>query len=212
MNHKRNFGVEQLEPKLLPTLVFVLNGNAFAEAKPNSTVTQGAANILMEHGDRAVQLTTPAIDSPAAFYQVANQIRAISKGRPIGLFGFSSGGSLALRLAGLPSLNVRAAAAYYAPPDLKDYLGYHKGDRFYRVVGSNVRFNKGIINLLSGPSSTTAYLVSAFGLRDQNIVPSRSAAVFHQDFPSGHAYFYQGPHGVDATADPVALNDFLAHL
>ena len=117
---------------MLPTLVFVFNGNAYAEAKPNSTLTQGAANILMAHGDRAVQLTTPAMDSPAAFYQLANEIRAISKGQPIGLMGFSAGGTLALRLAGLPRLNVKAAVSYYGPPDLRDWLGFHKGDRFYR--------------------------------------------------------------------------------
>src|SRR5438270_13965709 len=94
---------EPFEPRMLPSLVFVLNGNAFAEAKPN-LITQLAADQLLRHGDRAVQLTTPAMNSPGAFYQLAEVIRAMSRGRPIGLMGFSAGGTLAMRLAGLPGL------------------------------------------------------------------------------------------------------------
>jgi dienelactone hydrolase len=211
MKNARRPSLEHLESRTLQTLVFVFNGNAYADAKPNE-LTQSAALLLSAHGDRAVQLSTPAMNNPGAFYGLANEIRSISKGRPIGLLGFSSGGTLALRLAGVPSLNVRTAAAYYGPPDLRDYLHFHKGDRFDRVVGPNVQFNRGAIAVLSGPSSTTAYVIDAFGLRDHNVVASRSAADFQRDFPQGHAYFYPGPHGVPATADPAALKDFLAHL
>jgi surfactin synthase thioesterase subunit len=211
MKRMRKPVVEQLETKLLPTPVFVFNGNGFAEATPNQ-LTQNAADILAAHGDRAVQLATPAMNGPAAFYQLANEIRSISKGQPIGLMGFSAGGTLALRLASLPGLNVRAAVSYYGPPDLSAWLSYHKGDRFYAKVTSDTHFNKGIIKLLSGVSGSNARLIDAFGLRDHNVVSSFSSAVFRRDFPLGQVYFYPGPHGVGAKAQPAALADFLTHL
>ena len=52
---------------MLPTLVFVFNGNAFAAAKPDQAQTQLAAQQLIKHGDRAIQLATPAMDSPSRF-------------------------------------------------------------------------------------------------------------------------------------------------
>ena len=211
MKRSPRLAVEQLETKLLPTLVFVFNGNGFAESKPDQN-TQIAADLVSSHGNRAVQLATPAMDGPAAFYQLAREIRAISKGQPIGLLGFSAGGTLALRLANLPGLNVRAAIGYYGPPDLRDWLAFHKGDRFFAKVTSDVHFNKGIIKLLSGPSNSNARLIDAFGLRDQNVVSSFSSSDFHRDFPLGQVYFYPGPHGVGAKAQPAALKDFLDHL
>ena len=51
MKPTRKPALEQLETKLLPTLVFVFNGNGYAEAKPNQ-ITQNAADILNAHGDR----------------------------------------------------------------------------------------------------------------------------------------------------------------
>ena len=122
--------------------------------------------------------------------------------------GFSAGGTLALRLANLPGLNVRAAIGYYGPPDLRDWLSFHRGDRFFAKVTSDVHFNKGIIKLLSGPSDSNARLIDAFGLRDQNVVSSFSSSVFHRDFPLGQVYFYPGPHGVGAKAQPAALAGF----
>jgi dienelactone hydrolase len=204
--------IEQFESRFLPTLVFVFNGNAFAAAKADNQLTQNAAEELMAHGDPAVQMNTPPMSSPAAFYQVANQIRAISKGRPIGLMGFSAGGSLALRLSELPTLNVRAALGFYGPPDLSDLLQYNKGDRVYRRVITGVRLDNGIIRLLSGPSDTGAYVIDAFGLRDRVVVAAPSTASSDRDFPDGHVYYYSGPHGVEVGADPAAFKDFLAHL
>ncbi len=84
--------VEQCESRMLPTLVFVFNGNAFAASKPDGPHTQLAASQLMQHGDRAVQLSTPAMESPADFYALVHEIRSISKGQPIGLMGFSAWG------------------------------------------------------------------------------------------------------------------------
>ena len=204
--------IEQLEPRMLPTLVFVFNGNAFAAAKADNPLTETAAQQLIANGDRAVQMNTPAMNSPAAFYGLAREIRAVSKGQPIGLLGFSAGGSLALRLSGLPGLNVRAALSYYGPPDLRDWLQYHKGDRDYLGVTTHVQLDQGIITLLSGPSDTAAYVIDAFGLRDPVVVASNSTASFHGDFPDGRVFYYPGTHGVGTGADPAAFKDLLAHL
>jgi hypothetical protein len=203
---------DQLQGRVLQTLVFVFNGNAFAQSAPDVPHTQLAADQLIKHGDRAVQLGTPAMESPAGFYQLAHEVLALSKGQPIGLVGFSAGGTLATRLAGVRALNVTAVMNYYGPPDLRDYLDYHYGDRYYRVVGNNVHFNGGIINLLSGPSSATAYIVNAFGLRDRNVVASVSTASFDRDFQYGETFDYPGPHGVTLFADYPAFQAFLAHL
>jgi hypothetical protein len=204
--------IEQFEPRLLQTLVFVFNGDGLAAAKPNQLQTQLAAQQLIRHGDRAVQMATPAMNSPSAFHHLADEIRAISKGQPIGLMGFSAGGALAMRLAGVPELNVRAVMSYYGPPDLRDWLNYHHGDRYYQWVTSHVQLDHGIINLLSGVSTSTAYIVSAFGLRDRNIVSSVSTVGFDRDFPGGHVYYYDGPHGVTLYADYPAFQSFVAHL
>jgi Dienelactone hydrolase family len=211
MKPSRQASIEQLEPRSLSTLVFVFNGNAFAEAKPNQ-LTQSTAELLNSHDDRAIQLTMPAMDGPGAFYQVANEVRSLSKGRPIGLLGFSAGGTLALRLAGVSGLNVKAVAAFYGPPDLRDWLQYHHGDRDYRFVTTHVQLDPAIINLLSGPSATSAYVIDAFGLLDHNVVAGPSTVSFERDFPDGRVYDYAGPHGVKPTADPAALADFLNHL
>ena len=211
MKRGRQPSVELLETRTLSTLVFVFNGNGYAEATPNQ-LTQTTAGLLNGHGDRAIQLTMPAMNGAAAFYRVGNEVRSLSKGQPIGLVGFSAGGTLALRLAGLPGLDVKAVAAFYGPPDLSDWLKYHHGDRDYRFVTSHVQLDMAIIRLLSGPSTTSAYLIDAFGLRDHNVAAAPSTASFNRDFPGGHVYYYPGPHGVLPTADPAAFNDFLSHL
>jgi dienelactone hydrolase len=211
MKRGRQASIEQLEPRSLLTVVFVFNGNGYAEATPNQ-LTQGTAELLNSHGDRAIQLTMPAMNGPGAFNQVASEVRSLSKGQPIGLIGFSAGGSLALRLAGVSGLNVKAAAAYYGPPDLADWLQYHHGDRDYRYVTSHVHLNAAVVRLFSGPSDTSAYVIDAFGTRDHNVVAGPSTTYFNQDFPDGHVYYYDGPHGVSPTADPEALSDFLSHL
>ena len=204
--------IEQFEPRLLPTLVFIFNGNGYAEAKPNLAQTQLAAAQLAAHGDTAVQLTTPPMNSPSAFYGLADEIRAISKGKPIGLMGFSAGGGLALHLAGIADLNVQAVLSYYGPPDLRDWLNYHHGDRYYRWVTSHVDFDDGIINLLSGVSDSHSYNIDVFGQKDHNVVASMSTASFDRDFPGGQVYYYDGPHGVSLYANFSAFNDFVSHL
>jgi hypothetical protein len=203
---------EQFEPRMLPTLVFVFNGNALAEAKPDKIHTQLAAQQLIAHGDRAVQLTTPAMNSPRDFYQLADEIHAISKGQPIGLMGFSAGGTLAIRLSQVARLNVKAAMNYYGAPDLADWLKYHRGDRFYKYVTTHIHFDSGIIALLSGPSPSRAFVVSAFGLADHNCVSSVSTASVNRDFQHGQVFDYPGGHGVSLYADYAAFEDFLSHL
>ena len=202
---------EQFEPRMLPTLVFVFNGNAFAASKPDRT-THLAADQLVQHGDRAIQLPTPAMDSPAVFYQLANEVRRMSRGQPIGLMGFSAGGALAMRLAGLRNLNVKAVMNYYGPPDFRDWLAYHRGDRYFQSVTSHFQVTPGFVRLMSGPSATQAYIVNAFGLRDQTVVSSISTSSFDRDFQQGQVYYYRGPHGVTLYACYRAFADFLAHL
>jgi hypothetical protein len=204
--------IEAFEPRLLPTMVFVFNGNGYAEARPDTIHTQLAADKLTTLGDLPVQMTAPAMSSPRAFDELADEIRAISHGQPIGLMGFSSGGGLALRLSGVPDLNVQAVMSYYGPPDLSDWLNYHFGDRYFRWVTGHVHFDRGIINLLSGVSDSDAYIVTAFGLTDKNVVASMSTASFDHDFPAGHLYYYDGPHGVSLYADLPAFEDFVSHL
>jgi hypothetical protein len=203
---------EQFESRFLPTLVFIFDGNAFAEAKPNQQLTQTAAQQLMALDDHAVQMTTPAMTSPAAFYQVAAQIQKTSKGQPIGLLGFSAGGTLALRLSSIAGLNVRAALSYYGPPDFADWLNFHRGDRFYRKVTSMTHFSAGIVKLLSGVSYSNAQVIDVFGMRDKNVVSSQSTASFYRDFPDGRVYHFSGGHGVNIYADYPAFKDFVSHL
>jgi hypothetical protein len=203
--------LEQCESRIYPTLVFIFNGNALAEAPP-AYRTQLAADQLREHGDRAIQMTTPAMDGPRAFYELADRIRKLSHGQPIGLMGFSAGGALAMRLAGQPGLEVTAVMNYYGPPDLDAWIAYHKDDRYYRYVVSHVHLTSGVVKLLSGPSTSEAYFVNAFGLRDRNVVSSVSSASFDKDFQHGAVYTYDGPHGVTLDADRHAFDDFLDHL
>jgi len=58
---------------MLPTLVFVLNGNAFAATTPSRN-TQLSADLLEHFGDRVIQLATPPIATPSAFYSLANKL------------------------------------------------------------------------------------------------------------------------------------------
>jgi Dienelactone hydrolase family len=203
---------EQIETRLLQTLVFVFNGNAFSASKPDTEQTGLAAQQLILHGDRAIQLSTPEMDSPRAFYHLAAEIRTLSQGRPIGLMGFSAGGALAMRLAGVADLHVQAVMSFYGVPDLRDWLNEHRGDRYYEYVTSRVHFDSGIINLLSGPSPASADIVSAFGLDDHNVVSSLSTQSFDRDFPHGQVFYYPGPHGVTLNADLPAFDTFLADL
>jgi len=207
----RNLTYEQCEDRALLTLIFVLNGNAFSATSP-SILTANAAQVLDSAGNHAVQISTPSINTAGAFYGVARQIESLSHGRPIGIVGFSAGGTLAARLSGVKSLHVNAALDYYGPPSLSDYLKYHKGDRFDAYVLSHVHFTRSAINVLSGPCDTSAYVVSAFGRHDRNVVASVSTSSLHQDFPTAHVYYYARGHGVSISASPQALQDFLVHV
>lgn len=195
----------------MPTLVFSLPGNAFAAAKAGG-VTVGAAKVLQETGNQSIQLDTPTLSTPAAFNGLVRQIRDLSHGQPIGIIGFSAGGTWALRLAGVSSLHVKAALDFYGPPDLRDYFAYHGHDQFASYVKSHAHMNKAAINLMSGPITTTAYVDAAFGLDDQDVVASVSTAGIQKDVPQGRVFDYAGGHGVSLAACPPAVEDFLAHL
>ena len=73
MTRRRPLSIERLEARSLSTLVFVFNGNGFAEATPNQ-LTQNTAALIDSRGDRAIQLTMPAMNGPGQlFYQVASE-------------------------------------------------------------------------------------------------------------------------------------------
>ena len=203
--------VELCESRLCPTLVFDFPGNALAAASPNIP-TQTAAEQLNHDGDRAIQVDTPAMNSPAAFFRLVKYVRNISQGQPIGLVGFSAGGALAMRVAGQPGINVQSVMDFYGPPDLDAWLANHGHDHYYRYVASHVHLTEGLAALLSGPSTSDAYFVGAFGLHDQNVGASVSTTAFHNDFQNGRVYYYDGPHGVTLHADYPAFQDFLDHL
>jgi hypothetical protein len=202
---------ERCEERVLNTLVFVLNGNAFSAVGPNN-LTAGAAEVLRGAGDQVIQLAYPTIATPAALYGLEQRIEALSHGQPIGIVGFSAGGSLALRIATDKALHVVSVLDYYGPPDLNDYFLYHKSDRFSQYVLGTVPFTRAAINLLSGPIVTSAHVVAAFGLYDANVVASQSVGSLQQDFPQAKIYLYAGPHGVGINASPPALEAFLTNL
>jgi hypothetical protein len=203
--------IEPCEPRRLLTLVFVFNGNAFAATTPSQN-TQVAAGLLARYGDRAIQLSTPPIGTPAAFYSLAQKIASISHGQPIGLLGFSAGGSLAARLSQVPELHVTAALNYYGPPDMGDWMSYHLGDHYENYVTSHVRLTSDFLGIMSGVSDSQAFIVNAFGTRDHNVVSSVSTASFIADFKYGKVFTYPGPHGVSVQACPPAFADFIDHL
>jgi hypothetical protein len=199
------------EARLVPTLVFVFPGNALAAASTDS-LTQQAVDALEKEGDRAIQVSTPALVSTAVINQIANEIRAASHGRPIGLMGFSAGGMLATRLAGMPGLDVKAVMDYYGPPDMKDWLKFHGHDHDYQYVVTHVQLTSGVVNLLSGPSDTQAFVVGAFGLHDTNVNAHVSADSLQKDFQDEQVFYYPGPHGVSLYANYQAFLDFVHHL
>jgi hypothetical protein len=204
-------GFEWCEERSLATLVFIFNGNGFGAASP-SNLTAGAGSVLRAAGDQPVQLANPAVVTAGVLLALDRQIESLSHGRPIGIVGFSAGGALAERIAADPALDVKDVLAYYSPPDLRDYLAYHQGDRDAHYVLNQIDSNSGVIAAFSGPNHTQAHMVTAFGLNDHNVVAGPSTASFHQDYPQGDVYTYPGPHGVAITASPAALEDFLNHL
>ena len=202
---------EVLERRDVPTLVFVLNGNGLGAATVGA-LTETAAGELEKQGIPAIPLANPAVNSPAVFNHLAHRIESISHGQPIAIEGFSAGGLLATRLAGDPSLNVKAVLDFYGPPDLRDWLAEHHGDHAYDYVAEQTHLNPGVINVLSGPSATSAYIVCAFGLHDPISIATESTASFHQDFQHGEVFYYDGAHGVSPGADPEAVLAFIQHL
>jgi hypothetical protein len=202
---------DAMETRVVPTLVFVFPGNALAAANTDS-LTQQAADALAKLGDQAIQVSTPAMSSASVIYGIANEIRQASHGRPIGLMGFSAGGMLATRLAGMPGLNVKSVMDYYGPPDFKDWLKFHGDDQTFQYVATHVQLTKGVVQLFSGPSDTQAFVVGAFGLHDTNVNAHVSATSLEKDFQHEQVFYYRGPHGVSLYANYGAFLDFVHHL
>jgi hypothetical protein len=192
-------------------MVFIFPGAALAAAGPQIPTETAAAQLARE-GYQPIQVSTPAMNGPGAFYSVANYIRRVSRGQPIGLVGFSAGGALALHLAQQPGINARSVLDFYGPPDLKDWLAYHGHDYYYQYVTSRVHLTPQVVRLLSGPTTSSAHFVAAFGLRDPNIAPAMSTASFRRDFPHGDVFYYPGPHGVTLYSDYAAFQNFVKYL
>lgn len=204
-------GVEPCDSRVCPTMVFIFPGNALAAAAPDIP-TETAADRLARLGDQPIQVSTPALDGPDAFYRIVNYVRTVSQGQPIGLIGFSAGGALALRVAGQPGLNVTSVMDYYGPPDLDAWIASHGDDYYYQYVASHVHLTSGVEQLLSGPTTSHAHFVAAFGLKDANVIASVSTSAFNADFPGGQVLYYPGPHGVTLYADYTAFQDFVDYL
>lgn len=192
-------------------MVFLFPGNALAAASPDIQ-TQTAADRLARLGDQPIQVSTPALDSPGAFDAIADYVRTVSHGQPIGLIGFSAGGAVALHIAEQPGLDVQSVLDFYGPPDLQDWLASHGHDHYYQYVTSHVHLTHEVVNLLSGPTTSDANFVGAFGLEDANVEATASTASFQKDFPNGQTFEYPGPHGVTIYADYPAFQAFLDSL
>src|SRR5258708_3442355 len=150
---RRALDFERCEERSLLTLVFVLNGNAYSSATPNQ-LTADAAGVLQKAGNQAIQLSTPDMATRGAVYGVARQMRSLSHGQAIGIVGFSAGGTLAARLSAVKSLHVTAALDYYGPPDLRDFLAFHRGDHYDRTIESRVLFCQAAIKALSSGATS----------------------------------------------------------
>ncbi len=208
---ERRLQFDALESRDVPTLVFILSGNALSATGPGA-LTAGAAAIVREAGDHPIQLSTPTINTPSAFYSVAKHIAALSHGQPIGIIGFSAGGVLALHLAAIDQLHVKDVLDDYGPPDARDYFAFHQNDYYAHYVKSHAHPDQAVIDLLSGPIHTTANVDCAFGLQDPNAVASMATASAQKDLPQANVFYYDGPHGVRVTACLPALDAFMSHL
>lgn len=195
----------------MTTLVFVLNGASFSAAGPNR-LTANAAAVIRSAGDRVVQLSYPAVNSASAFEALAGRVVRLAHGQPVGLVGFSAGGALALRIAATPGLNVNAVLDEYGVPDIQAYLRRHSADHNLRPISGLAPFRPSAVSLLSGPITTSAHVVAAFGLYDPNVRADTSSADLLRDDPGAQIYTYPGAHGVSITASRPALEDFLSHL
>ena len=161
---------------------------------------------------RPIQISTPEISSPAAFNRLVRQIASMSRGRPIGIVGFSAGGSLAARLAGVESLQVKAALDYYGPADLAGLPRPAPG-RFVLSLRGRAR---PLHALGDPPAQRPDPDVGLRGRRLRPRGPERGGLrepwpASQKDVPDGRAYTYPGPHGASINASPPALEDFLAH-
>jgi dienelactone hydrolase len=200
--------LEQCEDRTLFTLVYLLNGTNFTADGP-SELTDYSGTLVRQAGNRVVQLSTPTVNTPAAYQSLAATVVKMAHGRTIGLVGVGAGGSLALRIATSPGLKVSAVLDYFGVPDAQAYLDGH-GSR-QPVVGL-APYRSSVVSLLSGPLTTQAHVVAAFGRNDPNVQPATSTADLLRDDPSADVYTYPGGYGAPINASKPALEDFLSHL
>ena len=202
---------DRCEDRTLTALVFVLNGNSFNAAQPNR-LTANAASVLRAEGNQVIQLSNPAIHSPAAVAKLAAQVMKQAHGQSVGLVGFSAGGALALRIAATPGVKVSSVLDYYGVPDVRAFLNRHASDHQLNPIAGLAPYKPAVVSRLSGPLTTSAHVVAAFGRADPHVTATTSAADLLADNPAATVYTYAGGHGVSITASRPALDDFLAHL
>jgi hypothetical protein len=200
--------IEPCEDRTLTTLVYLLNGTNFTADGP-SELTDYSGTLVRQAGNRVVQLSTPTINTPAAYRSLAATVVKIAHGRTVGLVGVGAGGSLALRIATTPGLEVSAVLDNFGVPDVRAYLDRH-GSR--QPIAGLAPFRPSVVSLLSGPLTTQAHVVAAFGRNDPNVQPAPSTADLLRDDPSADVYTYPGGYGAPINASKPALEDFLSHL
>ena len=200
---------DRCENRTLMTLVFVLNGNSFNAAKPNA-LTANAASVLKAAGNQVIQVGNARVNSPGALHALEAQIVRQAHGQAVGLVGFSAGGAIALRVAATPGLKVSSVLDYYGVPDVGAFLNRRTGTT--NPVAGLAPFKPAVVAQFSGPVTTAAHVVGAFGAADPHVNAASSAADLVADVPGAATYTYAGGHGVGITASRPALDDFLAHL
>ena len=184
--------LEACEERVLTTLVFVLNGNAFGAAGPNNLTTR-PVQVLRQAGSQAVQVAYSTMATPAAFTRLVQRIETLSHGQTIGIVGFSGGD------AGVADCHRQGAARGSRPqllwssgpqrlhplPQVRQVLAiypaqhHHPGDDQPAERADRHR------------RSTS---VSAFGRTDPNVIAAQSIASLKRDFPQASTYTYAGAH------------------
>ena len=155
-----------------------------------------------------MQLSTPTINTPAAYRSLAATVVKIANGRTVGLVGVGRAGRCGANRDD-PGLKVSAVLDNFGVPDVQAYLD-RNGNR--QPIAGLAPYRSSVVSLLSGPLSTQAHVVAAFGRKDPNVQPPPSTADLLRDDPSAAVYTYPGGYGAPINASKSALADFLADL
>ncbi len=91
--------LERCEDRTLTTLVFLLNGTNFNADGP-SELTDYSGTLVRQAGNHVVQLSTPTIDTAAAYRSLAATVVKMAHGRTVGLVGVGRCGRVVLAACG----------------------------------------------------------------------------------------------------------------